>query len=94
MQVPIQISFRNMDPSPSVEAVVREKAAKLERFFDRIVSCHVTIEAPHRHHHPVRSRPDGQRLDRDGTLDHGVAPNVDTIIDPDVIAEDCRGLDA
>lgn len=49
MQVPLQISFRNMDASPSVEEVVREKAAKLERFFDRIVSCHVTIEAPHRH---------------------------------------------
>lgn len=51
MQVPLQISFRNMDPSPSIEEVVREKAAKLERFFDRIVSCNVTIEAPHRHQH-------------------------------------------
>ena len=51
MQIPLQISFRNMDPSPAVEAVVREKAAKLDRFFERIVSCDVTIEAPHRHHH-------------------------------------------
>jgi ribosomal subunit interface protein len=51
MQVPLQISFRNMDPSPAVEAIVREKAAKLDRFFERIVSCDVTIEAPHRHHH-------------------------------------------
>lgn len=51
MQVPLHISFRNMDASPAVEAVVREKAAKLDRFFDRIVSCHVTVEAPHRHHH-------------------------------------------
>ncbi|MGO8842952.1 MAG: ribosome hibernation-promoting factor, HPF/YfiA family [Methyloceanibacter sp.] len=51
MQVPLQISFRNMDPSPAVEAVVREKAAKLDRYFDRIVSCDVTVEAPHHHHH-------------------------------------------
>ena len=51
MQVPLQISFRNMDPSPAIETVVREKAAKLGRFFERIVSCDVTIEAPHRHHH-------------------------------------------
>lgn len=51
MQVPLQISFRNMDASPSVEAIVREKAGKLDRFFERIVSCHVTIEAPHRHQH-------------------------------------------
>jgi ribosomal subunit interface protein len=51
MQIPLQISFRNMDPSPAVEAIVREKAAKLDRFFERIVSCDVTIEAPHRRHH-------------------------------------------
>jgi len=51
MQIPLQISFRNMDPSPAVEAVVREKAAKLDRYFERIVSCNVTIEAPHRRHH-------------------------------------------
>jgi ribosomal subunit interface protein len=51
MPVPLQISFRDMDPSPAVEARIREKAKKLERFFDRIVGCHVTVEAPHRHHH-------------------------------------------
>jgi ribosome-associated translation inhibitor RaiA len=47
----LQISFRNMDPSPAVEAIIREKAAKLDRFFERIVSCDVTIEAPHRRQH-------------------------------------------
>ena len=51
MQIPLQISFRNMDPSPDVEAMVREKAAKLNRFFERIVGCDVTIEAPHRRRH-------------------------------------------
>jgi ribosomal subunit interface protein len=51
MQMPLEVTFRNMDPSPSVEEVVREKAEKLDRVFDRIVSCHVTIEAPHRHQH-------------------------------------------
>ncbi|MCE2510461.1 MAG: ribosome-associated translation inhibitor RaiA [Alphaproteobacteria bacterium] len=51
METPLQISFRNMDPSEAVEANVREKASKLERFFDRITSCRVVIEAPHRHHH-------------------------------------------
>lgn len=38
-----------MDPSPAVEERVRKKAAKLERFHDRIVGCTVVIEAPHRH---------------------------------------------
>ncbi len=51
MQAPLQISFSNMDASPAVEAVIREKATKLDGFFDRIVSCDVTVEAPHRHHH-------------------------------------------
>ena len=49
--VPVQISFRHMDPSPALEARVHEKAEKLERFFDRIVSCEVVVEAPHKHHH-------------------------------------------
>ncbi len=49
MQLPLQITFRGMEPSPAVEAAVRERAARLDRFFERIMSCHVVIEAPHRH---------------------------------------------
>lgn len=49
MQRPLQISFRNMDPSPVVEQRIREKAARLEQFHDRIVGCQVTVEAPRRH---------------------------------------------
>ena len=51
MPIALQISFRNMDPSPAVEERIREKAEKLERFHDRIVGCTVVVEAPHRHHH-------------------------------------------
>jgi ribosomal subunit interface protein len=51
MPIPLQISFRNMEPSPAVEKRIRQKAAKLERFHDRIVGCTVVVEAPHRHHH-------------------------------------------
>ena len=50
MQLPLQITFRHMDPSPALEARVRELAARLERFGADILSCHVTIEAPHQHH--------------------------------------------
>jgi bifunctional non-homologous end joining protein LigD len=35
MPIPLQISFRNMDPSPAVEAIVREKAARAGTGFDR-----------------------------------------------------------
>jgi ribosomal subunit interface protein len=47
----LQITFRNLDASPSVEERIRERARELEQFFDRIVSCRVVIEAPkHRRH--------------------------------------------
>jgi len=51
MQIPLKITFNNMEPSPAVEAAIREKAEKLERFADAITSCRVTVEAPHQHHH-------------------------------------------
>jgi ribosomal subunit interface protein len=51
MQRPLEIRFRQMEPSPAVEARIREKAAGLERFYDRITGCRVTVEQEHRHHH-------------------------------------------
>ncbi len=47
----LQITFRDIDASPSVEAKIRERARELEQFFDRIVSCRVVIEAPNRRRH-------------------------------------------
>lgn len=51
MQIPLQISFRGMEPSEAVEANVREKAEKLDHYFDRIMGCRVMVEAHHHHHH-------------------------------------------
>lgn len=51
MQVPVEISFRGMDRSAAVEERIREKAAWLETFHDRIMACRVVVEAPHRHQH-------------------------------------------
>ena len=51
MNIPLKITFRNMPPSKAIEDNVREKAAKLDSFSDRIMSCRVIVEAPHRHHH-------------------------------------------
>ncbi|MCC6468978.1 MAG: HPF/RaiA family ribosome-associated protein [Alphaproteobacteria bacterium] len=49
MEHALQIVFRGMDPSDAVEAAIRDRAEKLQAFFDRIVSCRVVVEAPHRH---------------------------------------------
>ena len=51
MQLPLQITFRHMEPSAAVEAKIRERAAELDRYYDRIMSCRVVVESPHRHHH-------------------------------------------
>jgi len=49
VQVPLKITFRGMDTSEALEARIREKTDKLEQFYDRITSCRVVVEAPHRH---------------------------------------------
>ena len=51
MQLPLQIAFRDMPPSEAVEAKIRERAAKLDRYYNRIMSCRVVVEAPHGRHH-------------------------------------------
>jgi cold shock CspA family protein/ribosome-associated translation inhibitor RaiA len=50
MQVPLQITFRNMESSPMVEAWIRAEAKRLEAFHSQIMACRVAVEIPHRHH--------------------------------------------
>jgi len=50
MQVPLRITFQEMDASPAVEARVRERVDALEKFFPNIVSCHVAVESSARRH--------------------------------------------
>jgi ribosomal subunit interface protein len=50
MQLPLQVTFRDMPHSDAVQAHVERRAAKLDTFFDRIMSCRVVVEAPHRSH--------------------------------------------
>lgn len=50
MQVPLELAFDNMEHSDAIEARVRKKVAHLDKLYDRLTSCRVTIEAPHKHH--------------------------------------------
>ena len=45
-----RITFRSIKPSSTIEELVREKTAKLEKFHDKISTCEVVIEEPHRRH--------------------------------------------
>jgi len=50
MELPLQIAFHNTSPSPAIETKVRELTAGLCSTYDRIVSCRVIVDVPHRHH--------------------------------------------
>src|SRR4249920_598435 len=50
MQKPLQITIHGMEHSAALDAHIREKAAKLEEFYPRMIGCHVTVEQAHRHH--------------------------------------------
>ena len=54
MQVPLEITVRDMPRSPALEARIREKAAGLEEFHSRITRCHVTVEESGKHQHQGR----------------------------------------
>lgn len=49
MKLPLQITSRNVSLSEAAEQAIREKAAKLDHFYDRIMGCRVLVESPHRH---------------------------------------------
>jgi ribosomal subunit interface protein len=49
MKQPLQIVFNGMAPSAAVEAAVRDKAARLDRFRSDLMSCRVSIELADRH---------------------------------------------
>ena len=51
MKTPLQITFRDIEHSDALETHIREKAAKLETFFEPIMSCRVVVEKPHQHKH-------------------------------------------
>ena len=46
MQVPLAITFQNSEPSEAIRSEVEKLAKRLEKFHDRITSCHVTVIAP------------------------------------------------
>ena len=51
MQLPLQITFRGMEPSEAMDLRIRKLAQRLERFSAHVVRCHVIIDAPHQHGH-------------------------------------------
>lgn len=44
MQVPVQIAFRNLDPSRAAEAAIRDHVERLERMYERMTACRVCVD--------------------------------------------------
>jgi ribosomal subunit interface protein len=51
MQQPIRITSRDFAMTGAIEALIRQRAQRLDTYFDRITSCHVMLSAPAVHHH-------------------------------------------
>jgi ribosome-associated translation inhibitor RaiA len=44
----VQVSFAGVPKSEALETLITKEAEKLERFFDRIVSCRVRVHQPYK----------------------------------------------
>lgn len=51
MQIPLQVTFRDMKSSAAVEERIRERALELEQYYQPVMRCRVVVHAPHRRHH-------------------------------------------
>ena len=51
MDMPLEIAWHNVEKSEPLEARIRERVEKMHRYFDRINSCHIVVERPHRSQH-------------------------------------------
>ena len=61
MQVPLEITFRNVRKDTAIEDLIRQQAAKLERICNHISSCRIAVEKPQEHQrigNPFRVRID------------------------------------
>jgi cold shock CspA family protein len=89
MNIPMEITWRGLDKNDSVEQEIHQRAEKLERFHDRIVSCRVVVENPHSHQQTgrpyrvravVRVPPNKELVSKRETSGGGPNENLRTIV--------------
>jgi ribosomal subunit interface protein len=80
MQIPLDVSYRDVPKTDAIESLVSEKVAKLEEVCDHITSCHIAIEKVHdrpRSGSPYRVRidltvPPGHEVVAESNPDEGI----------------------
>lgn len=55
MQVPLEISYRGVEKTDTLDNLIREQIGKLEKVCNRITSCAVAVERPQQHQRFGRS---------------------------------------
>lgn len=50
MERPVQITYRGLEASEALNALIRGEVMRLERHFERIISCHVVVSREEGHH--------------------------------------------
>ena len=48
MKLPLEVSARDVRINDETEELIRDKASKLNRFYDQIIGCRVKVDVPHR----------------------------------------------
>lgn len=51
MEIPLQITAKNIELGDSIRTEISKKAEKLDSYYDSIVRCRVVVECPKRHPH-------------------------------------------
>lgn len=51
MQIPVQITFRDIPHSDAIESEIHKKVEKLETIYPRLIACRVVLESEQRHQH-------------------------------------------
>ncbi len=49
MQVPLELSFRNIKKTENLETLIREQVSHLERICEYMTSCRLAVEKPQKH---------------------------------------------
>ena len=50
MQTPLELSFLHMETDDALRDLIEDRVAQLDALFDRITSCHVTLQPGHNRH--------------------------------------------
>lgn len=83
MKLPLTIAAHDLEITEPIEAVIREKATKLEKFNGRVIGCHVTVQGPPKHHRngaPYEVRIDLTVPGHEYVINHQTSPELNIAI--------------